>query len=100
MRTAKSAPPQNKHKEIEPCARGKKRQWRFLLRSMEGAAPRRRVGDRRRRARIPIQGKPTTKPKYKQLQNGKRENGGADRDRTDDLNTASVALSQLSYSPT
>lgn len=26
--------------------------------------------------------------------------GGADRDRTDDLNTASVALSQLSYGPT
>ena len=25
--------------------------------------------------------------------------GGADRDRTDDLNTASVALSQLSYGP-
>ena len=28
------------------------------------------------------------------------EGGGARRDRTDDLNTASVALSQLSYSPT
>ena len=27
-------------------------------------------------------------------------NGGARRDRTDDLNTASVALSQLSYGPT
>ena len=26
--------------------------------------------------------------------------GGARRDRTDDLNTASVALSQLSYGPT
>jgi hypothetical protein len=26
--------------------------------------------------------------------------GGANRDRTDDLNAASVALSQLSYSPT
>ena len=29
-----------------------------------------------------------------------RLNGGARRDRTDDLNTASVALSQLSYGPT
>ena len=28
------------------------------------------------------------------------DNGGARRDRTVDLNTASVALSQLSYSPT
>ena len=29
----------------------------------------------------------------------KRENGGADRDRTDDLLNAIQALSQLSYSP-
>ena len=28
------------------------------------------------------------------------DGGGARRDRTDDLNTASVALSQLSYGPT
>ena len=30
---------------------------------------------------------------------GNKEYGGAKRDRTADLNTASVALSQLSYSP-
>ena len=29
----------------------------------------------------------------------KKKSGGADRDRTDDLYVANVALSQLSYSP-
>ena len=34
------------------------------------------------------------------LRNKRLKNGGADRDRTDDLRLAKPALSQLSYSPT
>ena len=41
------------------------------------------------------QGKKITPCKNKRL-----KNGGADRDRTDDLRLAKPALSQLSYSPT
>ena len=37
---------------------------------------------------------------FKQSNKGKRENGGASRDRTDDLIRARDALSQLSYGPT
>ena len=37
---------------------------------------------------------------YKGIETKREINGGADRDRTDDLLNAIQALSQLSYSPT
>ena len=42
----------------------------------------------------------TAGKKNNPLQNKRLKNGGADRDRTDDLRLAKPALSQLSYSPT
>jgi hypothetical protein len=87
-----------RQKKIDPVIQ--KRTWQHLARSLEknggGGRARRSFTTFIRQKKIdPVIQKRT----WQHLARSLEKNGGAGRDRTDDLNTASVALSQLSYGP-